>query len=298
MGSEGKPGFPLEETTLLTAGDTTVLIEQTEGTLLGLVALASQVLQGLLASGHLATAHDAAMLVLNEVLLLQTTGRVLSSTVENLGLGTNSDHLGHLISDAAILNAAYPQPAKKVDDTGGRVMVAVQRIKMSVVTLSKPTIIYIRNEKGEFVCPDCGVIKARQNTMYYHMKKHTGEMSHFCGVCAKGFIQKSGLQQHMLQAHPCAAAAAGADVTGYNCPCCDHSCKMKANLIIHIARKHGETWIPHMSTVTGGICSGCDRNFSSATAYYYHAATCFIDKAPAPIAKFLDAATAKATATA
>ena len=66
-----------------------MLVEQTEGALLGLVALAGQILQGLLSREHLAAAHNAAMLVLNEVLLLQTTGRMLGRAMENLGLGTN-----------------------------------------------------------------------------------------------------------------------------------------------------------------------------------------------------------------
>jgi hypothetical protein len=160
----------------------------------------------------------------------------------------------------------------------------LQPITMSAVT-TKMT--YIRNETGEFVCPHCKITKTRQNTMYYHMKKHTGEMSHVCDVCPKRFIQKSGLQQHMLQAHPKEAAAAGTDVTEYVCPCCDHSCKMKANLVIHIARKHGSGWIPGIATSGGATCSNCDRSFSSPTAYYYHAAACFCGLAPAPLAEFL-----------
>ncbi len=79
-----------------------MLVEQAEGALLGLVALAGQVLQSLLAGGHLLAADDATVLVLHEVLLLQTTGSVLGSAVEHLSLGTNSNHLGHLISVAAI----------------------------------------------------------------------------------------------------------------------------------------------------------------------------------------------------
>jgi hypothetical protein len=84
-----------------------VLVEQAEGTLLGLVALAGQVLQGLLAGHHLLTADNTAVLVLDEVGLGQTTGSVLGSTMENLGLGTNSDHLGHLILRAAILTRGW-----------------------------------------------------------------------------------------------------------------------------------------------------------------------------------------------
>ncbi len=81
-----------------------MLVEQTEGTLLGLVALAGQVLQGLLAGHHLAAAHNATVLVLDEILLLQATGGVLGGAVEYLSLGANSDHLGHLIHLTAVFN--------------------------------------------------------------------------------------------------------------------------------------------------------------------------------------------------
>ena len=127
---------------------------------------------------------------------------------------------------------------------------------------------YTRNETGAFVCPDCGIVKERQNTMFYHMKKHAGVLDHICAEpgCGKAFIQKAGLQQHMMQAHPAAGA------TLWNCPCCDHTCKMKANLIIHIGRRHGAGWIPPAEE---GTCTGCKKQFSSATAYYYHAVQCF-----------------------
>lgn len=80
-----------------------MLVEQPEGTLLRLVALAGQVLQGLAAGEHLAAAHDAAVLVLDEVLLLEATGGVLGAAVENLGLGANCDHVRHLILLTAVL---------------------------------------------------------------------------------------------------------------------------------------------------------------------------------------------------
>jgi rubredoxin len=138
------------------------------------------------------------------------------------------------------------------------------------MTATKMT--YLRNEKGEFVCPDCGVTKARQNTMFYHMKKHAGDLKHVCTVCDKGFIQKSGLQQHMLQAHPTEGCA-----PTWECPLCPHTCRMKSNMLIHIGRKHGEGWIPCIGA-EGGTCTGCKKTFASATAYYYHAVQCF----PAP----------------
>ncbi len=110
-----------EAAALLLATARAVLLEQAEGTLARLVALAGQELQGLLAGHHLATADDAAVLVLDEVLLLEATGGVLGSTVENLGLGTDSEHLGHLIHWATIfatvislLNARAGVPLKKL----------------------------------------------------------------------------------------------------------------------------------------------------------------------------------------
>jgi hypothetical protein len=84
-----------------------VLLEEAEGSLAGLVALAGEELQGLLAGLHLAAAHNAAVLVLDKVFLLQATRGVLGSSVENLGLGANSDfEFGHLILLTAILLGA------------------------------------------------------------------------------------------------------------------------------------------------------------------------------------------------
>jgi hypothetical protein len=133
-------------------------------------------------------------------------------------------------------------------------------------------LVYIRNEDG-FVCPEpgCGfsVTKEHQNTMHYHMKKHAGAMSHVCKEpgCGAAFIQKSGLDQHRVQKHT--------ETVAWACPCCDHACKMKANLLIHIGRKHGAGWIPPLTKT--GICSGidCGKMFVSPTAYYYHAVQCF-----------------------
>jgi hypothetical protein len=124
---------------------------------------------------------------------------------------------------------------------------------------------YYKNADGHFVCPECNVVKIRQNTMHYHMKKHTGVYEHVC-ECGKEFLHKSGLSQHKLQAHP------APDASVWDCPCCNHTSKMKANLMIHIGRKHGSGWIPNF---TEAGCSGCKKTFSSVTAYYYHAVKCF-----------------------
>ena len=130
------------------------------------------------------------------------------------------------------------------------------------------TTTYIRNEKGEFVCPECGVTKVRQNTMFYHIQACSGEKTHACkeAGCSKAFALKSGLQQHQAQAH---------GSTRWACPCCPHNgSKTLANLLIHIGRKHGTGWIPARDTESG-TCSSCKKIFASDTAYYYHAVKCF-----------------------
>jgi hypothetical protein len=91
----------LEE--LLATAGTAVLLEQLEAALARLVALAGQVLQGLLAGRHLLAADNAAVLVLDQILLGQATGSVLRSAMVHLGLGANSgDVLSHLILTAAV----------------------------------------------------------------------------------------------------------------------------------------------------------------------------------------------------
>jgi hypothetical protein len=112
-------------TLLLLVGAATVLLEQLEGTLLGLVALAGQILQSLLASGHFLATDNATVLVLNQILLGQTTGSMFSSAVEYLSLGANSYvKFSHLILLTAILFEGWCVPSKpdvsetRTDDSG------------------------------------------------------------------------------------------------------------------------------------------------------------------------------------
>jgi uncharacterized Zn-finger protein len=138
----------------------------------------------------------------------------------------------------------------------------------------KKTTKYVRNSAGQYMCPHCDKVADRQNTMYYHIKKHLGNLDYPCTVpgCTKAFIQKGALQQHVAQAHPNVIDTTNpyANQT-FDCtePGCKHTCRMKANLQIHMARKHSP-WIP----IYSGTCDGCTRPFASATAYYYHAWTC------------------------
>lgn len=144
-------------------------------------------------------------------------------------------------------------------------------IASSDSTMTTSTSKYIQNAAGLYVCPHCGETKARKNTMFYHIKKHTGALDYVCPEpgCGKGFLQKSGLDQHRLQAHPTV------DRVLWGCPCCDHTCPVKANMVIHIGRMHGGDWIPAVGSCGAVECSGCRKSLASPTAYYYHAVSCF-----------------------
>jgi len=97
---------------LLAARRAAVLVEEAERALLGLVALAREVLERLATRHHLAAAHNPAVLVLNKVALLETTGRVRRRSVPDLSLGANC-YLNHLILLTAILFAWSQDPGKK-----------------------------------------------------------------------------------------------------------------------------------------------------------------------------------------
>lgn len=146
--------------------------------------------------------------------------------------------------------------------------------KTVVKKRSAPSTKYVRNAEGLFVCPHCGETKARQNTMYYHMKKHAGVLDYACPEpgCGKAFVQKSALDQHCRQAHPAIACP-----EAWGCPCCEHTSSVKANIIIHIGRKHGAHWIPAVGGDSGMevFCPCCSKELASSTAYYYHGVKCF-----------------------
>ena len=142
---------------------------------------------------------------------------------------------------------------------------------------------YIRNTEGEYVCPHCPKITAKQNTMYYHIKKnHTDDIPFSCEKCLghPRFLQKSAYQHHVATIHPEDAIIAVNPYAGVRvcCPSCDHSTHTKSNILIHYARTHCKEWIPAYSK--NETCNGCDKSFASSSAYLYHAISCLKSLAP------------------
>ena len=143
------------------------------------------------------------------------------------------------------------------------------------------TVTYIRTEDGQFQCPHCQKVCAKQNTMYYHIKKnHTDDHKFVCEHCpaedARKFIQKSAYLQHIATAHPEMCKKEENPYIGvcFHCPHsdCGHDAKTKANILVHFARTHCKDWIPAYGKETA--CIGCQKTFASSTAYLYHAIGC------------------------
>ena len=135
---------------------------------------------------------------------------------------------------------------------------------------------YIKDENGHFICPHCGITKENQNTMFYHMQRHEGKLPHECGICKKGFIQKTELQLHTLKYHPVTTTD-----NKVHCPIdgCDFADIRKGNVRTHLMRKHAG---PYIETVVGRTpagnwcCGRCNATISSASGFYYHLFTCAV----------------------
>lgn len=146
-------------------------------------------------------------------------------------------------------------------------------IKMSVSS-NDSTSKYLRNDDGHFVCPTCGVVKEKQNTMYYHMKRHEKELPYSCKHCKKGFLQKQTLDLHIKSKH------SGSTSREFECPVdgCDFSSHTKGNCKTHFFRTHCAEEVDELlihNKEEGTIqCMACDTFFNSLGLFYYHCSKC------------------------
>lgn len=145
---------------------------------------------------------------------------------------------------------------------------------------NKMTLTYIKNENGHFVCPECNVVKARQNSMHYHMKKHLEERSHVCKSCKKGFLQKQTLDLHVRSKHP---ELVEEEKTAFACPFdgCTFEAMTKGNCVIHCLRIHFQEQLKERMEVLNDKsihCKTCSHTFPSSSSFYYHCKKCVSDE--------------------
>lgn len=146
---------------------------------------------------------------------------------------------------------------------------------------SKMPLKYIKNDEGNFVCPDCGAVKRNQSTMFYHMKKHEEELTYTCKECKKGFLQKQTLDLHIRSKHPELLKKSELDASKkFRCPYddCEFTSLTKGNTVIHCLRVHFQDEINNMmlrDNETKTIsCIECQKEFASSCAFFYHCKSC------------------------
>lgn len=144
---------------------------------------------------------------------------------------------------------------------------------------NKSSLTYIRTPEGTFICPTCGVVKQRQNSMHYHMKKHLEDPNHTCEYCNKTFLQKQTLELHRRSKHSEQLLEDETPPT-FSCPFreCDFQSHTKGNCVIHCLRVHfHEEITPHLQIIQDRriySCLHCRNEYQSATAFYYHVKNC------------------------
>jgi uncharacterized Zn-finger protein len=151
-------------------------------------------------------------------------------------------------------------------------------IAQPVKTTSK----YMQDEHGLWICPHCPERKNCRSTLFYHIRRHTGELPHICDVCDKGFNQKQTLDLHMQARHPAefkAQQTAQKNRVEYKCPFdgCDYTSISKGNRRVHVMRTHlAETTNLYCTKEDTGCysCDICTEEFNSSTNFYYHIAEC------------------------
>jgi hypothetical protein len=154
------------------------------------------------------------------------------------------------------------------------------KTQVASTTSSTMPMKYTKNEDGDFVCPHpgCGFTKRNQSTLHYHMKKHEEELNYVCKTCKKQFLQKQTLDLHMRSKHP--ELIKDVDEKKFKCPFndCTFSALTKGNCVIHCLRVHFQDEINEMMSKDNETkliyCNECNKEFSSACAFYYHCKSC------------------------
>ena len=151
-------------------------------------------------------------------------------------------------------------------------------------TIDKPPrLVYMKNENGHFVCPHCGQVREKQNTMYYHMLTHNGKLPYECSICEKGFTQKQELTLHMQRRHP-EKASEEKPVIYCPFPDCNFSDVRKGNVKTHCMRKHAHKYTKdNIDNTDGYHCNVCEFESRSAAGIYYHLSTCLIQNDVIPV---------------
>ena len=147
---------------------------------------------------------------------------------------------------------------------------------------------YIRNEKGHYVCPECGGIKAKQNTMHYHMTKCRQKskpveerQAHLCEHCVASppFLTADALGMHLARMAGRSGHPDMDTVKDVECPFngCEFHDVNKGNVRMHCMRKHLTAEVKALlerDENNQAVCTNCHTTFKSLGSFYYHSIGC------------------------
>lgn len=147
---------------------------------------------------------------------------------------------------------------------------------------------YIRNEQGHYVCPECDVVKVKQNTMHYHMIKcqqknrPVEERAVYpCEHCVDSipFLTADALSLHLARMAGRSSHPDVDNVKDVVCPFddCEFHDMNKGNVRMHFMRKHLTKEVKALlerDENNQAVCTNCRVTFKSLGSFYYHSIGC------------------------
>ena len=137
--------------------------------------------------------------------------------------------------------------------------------------------VYEKNTDGEYVCPHCAFVSAKQPTMHMHYKaNHDGALKHKCKDCCYETATKQALDNHITAKHPEKSETC---VKKIACPCtgCYYETLTTGGLRSHYTIRHLSEYITNFLGKTENkqiSCTCCGTVFTSKPSFVYHLVNC------------------------
>ena len=103
---------------------------------------------------------------------------------------------------------------------------------------------------GKVECPECGK-QIMQGSLKKHMQFHTGQYSHYCGICRRGYNNTATYKDHMR----------GHEGLKYHCEYCSKPFMSKKYYQYHLSEHTGRYRF---------ICKMCNKGFNEKRPFDEH----------------------------